>query len=164
MPGEEIINQARNAEARTSLPVRANLGLAAKPEDRVNRELTFTSTEKRIPVNFHITSTQGKTISATKETLTIDNLEPGWFYIITSISARQETAGTPSIEIAIKQSFDEIVLERGVVGNADDTINAVGEFNIDDSDKIVANFYGANTSNKLHLYVHGYRIKKSYEK
>lgn len=159
---EEII-KAMNPKADRHIPSNASFGEGAKPINRIGMAERFKDTESRSPANFHIVS-QGATIDTSQATILLEQFETGYFYIITSIVAYQFNAGTPLIQLSIRRrgDNDKIVLERSNVGNAGDSVNAVGEFVCDDSYQIVADFFGANgtASNKLHLHIHGYKIKK----
>ena len=92
------------------------------------------------------------------------SFEAGWFYIITNISAYQDTAGTPQIKINLKQRYAQEVLRliAGTVASAEDSVGIQGFINADDSNFLQAVFESASATaaNRIHLVIHGYRVKK----
>jgi len=136
-------------EALKEREIRNYEALAALETIRVNQFMPF---------NLH--EVKSGSVDTSSETLYLDAFEPGYIYVITSISAVEIGSGTPQIKIGVRDGVTNFIYESATVGNAEDSVEYVGQLMCKETDKIFATFESATASDTIHIFVNGYKIKR----
>ena len=111
-----------------------------------------------IPFNLHVQKIGS--LDTSSQYLYTDIFEADYIYIITSISALCEGSGTPQIKIGIRDGSINFIYESSSVGNAEDSVEYVGQLMCKETDKIFAEFESATAADTAHLFVNGYKIRR----
>jgi len=109
---------------------------------------------------FNISVKKAGSLNAISQRLETGHLETGWLYVITTITAYEEGAGTPQIKVGLRDGETDFIFESGTVGNAEDTVEYVGQLMAKETDRIFALFEGATITDTVYLFVNGYKIKR----
>jgi len=110
-----------------------------------------------IPFNLHYQKIGS--LNGTAETLLSDRFEPGYIYVITSITG-YESASTPQIKIGILDGATYYIFESATVAAAQNAVSYVGQLMCKETDRIFATFEGATAGDEAHLYINGYKIRR----
>jgi len=111
-----------------------------------------------VPFNLHYQ--KAGSLDTTSQDLDSDVFEAGYIYIITSICAWCDGTGTPQIHLGIVDGATFFRYEVATVGNAEDSVEYVGQLMCKETDKIRARFEGATANDTAHLYINGYKIRR----
>lgn len=109
---------------------------------------------------FNISVRKTGSLDTTSQRLETKPLETGWVYIITTITAYEEGTGTPQIKIGIRDGVTDFVFESSTAGNAEDSVEYVGQLMAKETDKIFALFENATAADTAYLFINGYKIKR----
>ncbi len=99
-------------------------------------------------------------LSTTLETLKFDRFDPGFVYIITHISAIELGTGTPAIKIGVTFETRDHILESATIGNAEDSVEYVGQVFLKEGDVLFASFKTAVAGDTIQVFLNGYRIRR----
>lgn len=111
-----------------------------------------------VPFNLHYQKIGS--INTSSETLQTDLFDVGYLYVITGITAVEIGSGTPQIKVGIKDGATDFIYESSTVGNAEDSVEYVGQLMCKELDRIFATFEGATATDNIHLFVNGYKIRR----
>lgn len=99
-------------------------------------------------------------VSGTAENLDLEQLEPGWIYVVNNICAYEATAGSPQIKIGFVREHQFHRLTSQTVALAENSVDYVGQVILREGDKIRARFENATTTDTIYLFANGYKIRR----
>lgn len=99
-------------------------------------------------------------LSVTSERLEFEQLEAGFVYVITNIIAVELGVGTPQVKIGAKLGATDQIYESATVGNAEDSVEYIGQIFLKEGDKIFAIFEGATAADTAQVVINGYKIRR----
>ena len=99
-------------------------------------------------------------LDTTSEQIFFDQFKVGWVYIITHISAVEIGTGTPQIKIGASISGKDFIFESATVGNAEDSVEYVGQLMLKEGDKVFADFESATVGDTATIFMIGYKIRR----
>ncbi len=111
-----------------------------------------------IPFNLHVQKLSGS--DTTSQYLYTDQFEPGYVYIVVSITGMDNTDAAHQIKVGIKDGATHFAYNSGTVANIGDSIDYVGQLMCKETDKIFAEFRSIGASDEIHLFVNGYKIRR----
>lgn len=99
-------------------------------------------------------------LNTTSERLDFDQLDSGFVYIITQITAIETGTGTPQIIIGAKIGGTDHIFESATIGNAEDSVEFVGQIFLKETDKVFVDFQNAVGADTIRVYLNGYKIRR----
>lgn len=111
-----------------------------------------------IPFNLHVHKTSGS--DTTSQYIYTPAFEPGYIYIITTITGVDYTDAAHQVRLGILDGATHFVFESATVANAGDSVEYVGQLMAKETDKIFAEFRSIGASDDVNLFVNGYKIRR----
>jgi len=99
-------------------------------------------------------------LNTTSERLDFKQFESGFVYIITQITAIETGTGTPQIIIGAKVGGTDHIFESATIGNAEDSVEFVGQIFLKETDRIFVDFQSAVSADTIRVYLNGYKIRR----
>ena len=116
---------------------------------RVNQFVPFTKWLKQ---------TSGS--DTTSEKLRFEKFEPGWIYVVTSITAMDITDAAHQIRIGVTDGSTDLVVESSTVANAGDSVEFVGQLMLKETDGVYVEFRSIGASDEIWVVMNGYKIRR----
>ena len=139
--------------------------MAEQTKDEYEQNVNILANLESIRVNqfepFNIfTENLTGAIDATSQMLEFPVFEPGWIYVITSITAYVLGDDDGQIKIGIRDGVTRCVYQSATVAQTGDSVEYVGQLMCKESDKIYVEFRSFDVTATLYASMNGYRIRR----
>lgn len=100
------------------------------------------------------------TLDTSSQSLDLNQLDPGWIYIINNITFIETGSGTPQVFIGFMSEHQHHVLTCQTVGAAENSVEYVGQAVLFEGEYIRAIAESAGSTDKIYLFANGYKIRR----
>ncbi len=125
------------------------MALAALESIRLNQFIPFNIEAVRVGSN-----------DTTSQKVIFDPFDPGFVYIISTITASDADDAAHQIKIGVTDGAKDFVYEASTVANAGDSVEYVGQLFLKETDKVFAEFRSVGANDKLQVFMNGYKIRR----
>ena len=99
-------------------------------------------------------------LDTSAQDLDLNQLEPGWIYVVNNICAYETPTATPQIKIGFVREHQFHRLTSQTVGAAEDSVDYVGQVILREGDKIRGRFESCDADDTIYLFANGYKIRR----
>lgn len=110
-------------------------------------------------IPFNIEAVKVGSNNTTSQKVVFDAFEPGYIYIISTITASDADDAAHQIKIGITAGAKDFIYEAATIANAGDSVEYVGQLFAKETDKVFAEFRSIGANDTLQVFMNGHKVR-----